>query len=349
MIRYAWLQKHATPTASDGAFHWHPARGDDELRARLVERARGLEPPAVVWELAPDRVVWAQLFAAIAPHDRRRYTGVVLAIAERPGASALELLDVLALPSPAPRGDAVDARAFDDASRVAVAALAPADLAPLARSLLGGAEVHDALAPPVFAVLPTAVRALERAMPAATRGRLRRGAWFAVAADTGRNEGTRIASAVTRSPAGGARTVDPAGDPIALLVARACLAPGSRAARAWTMVCELAAHSGVSVDVVASDVWPKCERDDLARALHAWGRGARDQAGADADAVAADMLIVRIIADLVMDRDPSPRVAAARWHALLPSDRRALLFELAVRRCPSLRALLDIMPGRARA
>lgn len=105
-LRHAWLQKHATPAADEGEFHWFPREGDRELRAACVDRMRGVEPPAVIWELAPGRVVWARPFAAIAPDDGRRYVGLVLTIAELAGATPADLLDALTLPPAAPWIDA---------------------------------------------------------------------------------------------------------------------------------------------------------------------------------------------------------------------------------------------------
>jgi hypothetical protein len=101
-IRHAWLQKHPSPSAHGGEFHWHPADCDRDLRTGCVERMRGIEPPAVLWELAPGRVAWAQLFAATAPTDHRHYVGVVLTIAEDNGATIAELLDALTLPAAQP-------------------------------------------------------------------------------------------------------------------------------------------------------------------------------------------------------------------------------------------------------
>jgi hypothetical protein len=99
--RHAWLQKHPSPLTSDGEFHWYPdvpQVGDRELRAGLVERVRGIEPPAVLWQLERGRVAWGQVFSATAPLDggamsaraqRRRghhRSGYLLAILSRRGA-----------------------------------------------------------------------------------------------------------------------------------------------------------------------------------------------------------------------------------------------------------------------
>ena len=64
VVRHAWLQKHPSPAANSGEFHWYPVGGDRDLRAELAERGHGIEPPAVLWGLAPGRVVWARAFGA---------------------------------------------------------------------------------------------------------------------------------------------------------------------------------------------------------------------------------------------------------------------------------------------
>jgi len=101
VIRHAWLQKHATPVTSGGEFHWYPA---SDATPELVERSRGVTPPAVMWELGPGRVVWTQVFAATAPSDNRRYVGLVASTVEGPG-SAADLLHRLVPPPPRPWRD----------------------------------------------------------------------------------------------------------------------------------------------------------------------------------------------------------------------------------------------------
>ncbi|HSJ99867.1 MAG TPA: hypothetical protein VK932_01455, partial [Kofleriaceae bacterium] len=108
-IRHAWLQKHPSPAAARGEFHWYPPDGDRELRASFVERSRGIEAPAVLWQLAPGRVSWARVFAATAPIDGRRYVGLVLTTAEAEGASPADLLEALEVPEAAPWSEAGEA------------------------------------------------------------------------------------------------------------------------------------------------------------------------------------------------------------------------------------------------
>ena len=313
MIRHAWLQKHPTPSASDGEFHWHPADGDRELRAGIVERARGVEPPAVIWELAPGRVCWAQAFAATAPRDHRRYTGLVLTIVERAGTSPAELLGELALPSATPW--TADARATSVEARDP---FSPARLAALARTLISDdAEASEVLVSGLFDALPAAVATLEAIMPVDIHARVRRGVWRIGAEET------------SRAP-----------DRVAMLAAKACVAPGLRPAQAWRLLCELAAATGLSVDDVVAEL-AMLDGADFALTLHDWGRGRLDRT-APSDALLtrfADALASRVLASLIADRDPGAVVAAARWHALMPADRRELLFATCARRCPSLREL----------
>ncbi|MDX2090673.1 MAG: hypothetical protein SFX73_22630 [Kofleriaceae bacterium] len=307
MIRHAWLQKHPSPSASAGEFHWHPAADDRELRASLVERARGVEPPSVIWELMPGRVSWAQTFTATAPHDHRRYTGLVLTVVERAGASVADLLDELALPAAGPWSDGAPV-----SSVAALDAFAASDLAWLARTLLSDGGEHAAnIGAGYFDALPAAIAALEVLLPAGVHARTRRGVWSALASGAAREA-----------------------DRVALLVARACIAPASRAGQGWRLLCELATATQRSVDEVAARL-ATLDGIDLAATLHAWGRGRTKRSIADI----SDQLALRVLSSLIADRDPAPHLAAARWHALLPSERRAALFETCSRRYPSLRAI----------
>jgi hypothetical protein len=164
ILRHAWLQKHPSPSASGGEFHWHPPDRDRELRASCVERLRGIEPPAVLWTLAPGRVAWAQLFAATAPVDRRSYVGVVLTVAE--GDVPARLLASLAAPEPAP---------WREAAPEATAAAAPElDLASVARALISGGQIL--VSDPASPRLAAQLAAMERWMPAIVTDRAREGA-----------------------------------------------------------------------------------------------------------------------------------------------------------------------------
>ncbi|MEJ7601033.1 MAG: hypothetical protein WKG01_24230 [Kofleriaceae bacterium] len=332
MIRDAWLQKHPTPAATGGEFHWYPAtEGDAErdLRANLVERTRGIDPPAVLWDLAPGRVVWAQPFAAVAPTDRRRYLGLAVTVIEQAGAAAADLLERVEVPIAGPCSGAregvrcapgVVARTTSSVEDE----LSLVDVLGIARALLAGgrARVGD----PASSLLPRAVASIERLLP--TLG-ARSGSFVM---------GTHV----------------PVFDLPAQLVAAAWAGPTSKGAAAWQLLRELAAARGSSLDEVATALAaakrdPLCvfaadERgdSDFVAALHAWGRGRLDRA-ARADTLVtrfADTIALRALANLVDHGDPVPVIAEARWHALLPAARRRTLLELIARRAPSLRPLV---------
>lgn len=380
VIRHAWLQKHPSPAAARGEFHWYPPDGDRELRASLVERSRGLDAPAVLWQLAPGRVSWARVFAAIAPIDGRRYVGLVLATAEGAAASPADLLEALEVPAAAPWSDASEAgrvvapvdrrreRARRWSAREATAAgggddgdlageagtpageraaaaareawagagrgprAGAAEVAAIARALLGGGDA--VLAEPDRADLPRLAASVERWMPPAIAGRPRCGAW-------------RIGAA-PRAP-----------DRVAALVAAAWSDPASRAARAWALLCELAASGARTVDEVAGELaaaeQPAAaltaaerailgEARDFAATLHAWGRGRLDEVASAATLPArlADAVALRVLACLLADRDPRGPIAEARWHALLPAARREALLDAVLRRAGSLRPLVEV-------
>jgi hypothetical protein len=348
-----------------------------ELRTSFVERARGVDAPAVLWQLAPGRVSWARVFAAIAPDDGRRYAGMVLTTAEAEGATVEELLEALEVPEAAPwseaedaAGDAGDAAAMRDVGRGAgVSAMdvsrrrarvrrwsardaatagtidaasaaeiggdgrvPEVEIAAIARALLAGGDAG--FAEPDRAELPRLVASVERWMPADAKGRTRAGAW-------------RLGSA------------SPAMDRVAGLVAAAWHDPGSRAAQAWTLLCELAAAKERTVDEIAGElgaadqpvaVLTDAERAalgearDFAATLHAWGRGRLD-AVASASTLAsrlADAVALRVLARLVEGRDPRAPITEARWHALLPASRRSMLLDAVARRAASLRALVEV-------
>lgn len=339
-IRHAWLQKHPTPAATRGEFHWFPADGDRELRSSYVERMRGLEAPAVLWQLAPGRASWAQLFAATAPIDGRRYAGLVLTIAERDGASAGELLAALELPRAAPwEGEpaaepGAEARGRPDPS--------DGEVARIARALLSGGE--GLVGDPTGRAFVERVASVERWLPAAVCGRPRAGAWRTGCA-----------------PA--------APDRVAELVAEVWRDRASRGGQAWRLLCELAAARGRSVDEVAAELdladamsaLTEAERAaiggandaakggasraprDFAATLHAWGRGRLDASptAATLPARLADAVALRALACLVTGRDPAAAIAEARWHALLPAARRTALLDAVSSRAASLRPLIE--------
>lgn len=241
-LRHAWLQKHPTPLAAAGEFHWYPAASSPDeaaLRGWVVEQVQGLAAPSVWWELAPGRVLWASVFSAVSPVDARPYRGVALTILEGTGepsgapsddASAVAaLLARLRPASPAPWSPgAVEAAALDDQPASAAPPLegfAAAWCHPprLARAVLAGgaATVEDPHEPalprrlaPLAALLPPELARHPRS------GQLRRASDAAHADE-------RKAGA----------------DPLAALCAAAWHAEGlagQRARAAWSLLVELA-------------------------------------------------------------------------------------------------------------
>jgi hypothetical protein len=331
-VPHAWLQKHPSPAASGGEFHWHPEARDRELRASCVERLRGIEPPAVLWQLSPGHVAWAQLFGATAPFDRRNYVGVVLTVAEGEGATAAELLAELAVPAAGPWSVEAEAAAATRAVGVATPARMTGDVAAIARALLSGgsAIVDDPEAPG----LPHRIATVERMLPPAVTSAVRRGVFRA-------------------------QGIGHATDRIGELVAAALADASSRGAAAWRILCDLAAaraNTAEAIDQVARELdhtdsaaaasLTDAERHALgvrtgtADTLHAWGRGRLGNAPSLVDRFARAVAL-RILARLVRDRDPGPAIAEARWHALLPAARRDALLAAVAGLSPALRELLD--------
>jgi hypothetical protein len=390
--RHAWLQKHPSPLATGGEFHWYPdapQAADRELRASFVERVRGIEPPAVLWQLEPGRVAWGQVFSATAPLDGRRYVGLVLSIVEGDD-PAVDLLAAVAPPPPepwtpgaapavAPRtevgrrepgprtevgrrepGPCTEVERREPGSRTlkprhrptAKGAAAPVLAVPAVRELAGQElevfprQLHGDIAgvvralldggtarvdEPASADLPRWTASIDRVLPAPSK--LRRGVW----------------NAVEQRAAGR--------DRVAELAAAAWREPGSRAAKAWTLLCELAVARGESIDRVgvaleavdATAVLTAAERAEISGCrgvvdvLHAWGRGRFDRSpSADTlPARLADLVALRVLARLAAGDDPRDAIAEARWHGLLSAQRRTALLDAVAQRTSSLRALVE--------
>jgi hypothetical protein len=154
-IRREWLQKHPTPRAGDGDFHWFPGAADPAL---LTEIAAGVAGELTLW-FEPGRVVCARRFTDVAPGDGRRYTGIAAAIAEHPTASAAALLAALPVPDAAPwtsaRTDPTDAPVSDRPPSL------PAAIAALDRRVVVGAPSDPVAASPA----PIAARAAAAPTP----------------------------------------------------------------------------------------------------------------------------------------------------------------------------------------
>ena len=330
MTRHAWLQKHPSPLAKGGEFHWYPDAGDRELRASFVERVRGVEPPAVLWQVERGRVAWAQVFSATAPLDGRRYVGLVLSVveAERPAA---ELLAMLEPPRPAPWVDGVATEATARSAGIQELALlkqtARGDVPGVVRALLSGgaATVED----PSAGALPLWIASIERLLPE-RGGKPRCGVWCTNAARGSRDRVAELAAAAWREP-------------------------GSRASAAWTLLCELADGGsidgvGAAIDAIdAAAVLTEAERAELGNersvveVLHAWGRGRFDRSAA-ADTLAtrlAELVALRVLARLASGDDAAGAIAEARWYALLSARRRTALLAAVARRTVSLRGVVE--------
>jgi len=359
-IRHAWLQKHPSPAASSGEFHWYPREGDRDLRASCVERVRGVDPPAVLWELAPGRVVWARPFAAIAPTDGRRYVGLVLTIVECDGASPADLLDELTAPAAMPwTTEQVAKRQVSRRERVASIALRgfasldialeqpaildasdtdrwsrTADVAAVARALLTGGVAR--VGEPAHLELAGWIASIERCMPDAVVACTRRGTW--TAGDVASRGADRVAE----------------------IIAAAWGDPTSTAARAWRLLVELSEAREQTVDEVATELATVHDaaratltdeertalpgKRELVDVLHAWGRGQLDRCptAGTLPTRLADAVALRILAHLVDGRDARAVIAEARWYALLPAARRTTLLDTIASRAVSLRALVEV-------
>lgn len=332
MTRHGWLQKHPSPRAAGGEFHWYPDAGDRELRASFVERVRGVEPPAVLWQLERGRVAWGQVFSAIAPLDGRRYIGLVLTVveADRPPA---ELLAMLAPPPPAPwtEGNATEVadRSAGIEELAALNRIARGDTAGVVRALISGGVA--AVVDPRAGALPLWIASIERLLPD-SGGKPRCGVWC-----------TNVAP--------GSR------DPVAELAAAAWREPGSRASSGWTLLCELARGAsidrvGAAIDAIdATAVLTDTERAELVNersvveVLHAWGRG-RFERSATADTLAtrlAELVALRVLARLAAGDDAAGAIAEARWYALLSASRRTALLAAVARRTASLHGMVEAL------
>lgn len=353
MNHHAWLQKHPTPLAVRGEFHWYPDAADAsdrELRAAFVERVRGVEPPAVLWHVEPGRVAWGQVFSATAPLDGRRYVGLVLSVVtgDRPAA---ELIGMLAPPPAEPWGVLLPTESFDREHGLEELIVFPrtahGDVAAVARALMAGgaARVDD----PTSIELPRWIASIARLVPSPAGPC--RGLWC-----TGDAGGPSVAAGSGRGGVGepGARG---ARDRVAELVAAAWREPGSSAAKAWTLLCELASARGEPVDCTgaaleAVDIGAAltaAERAELAgcesvvAVLHAWGRGRLDRSPT-ADTLPsrlADLVALGVLSRLACGQDAQAAIAEARWYALLPARRRAALLGAVAQRTASLRGIVE--------
>jgi hypothetical protein len=313
-IAHAWLQKHATPTARGGEFHWHPA--ENALPA-LIERLHGATPPCVLWELAPGRIVWAQAFAATAPSDGRRYTGLVATISAGATASLAELV----VPPAEPWSGNL-ASVPDELPRSALG-----DGVAIAQALLFGGDAE--LAQPTHRGLPRALAELEALVPVEIAAQTRSGMW--------------------RAPRNIATLARAAYEPAAELLAAAWRGREMP----WRALIDLARAQRRDIRAVARTIadGAPLERaltiaeravlgEPLAwpRVVNAWGRGRL--VAPDVTERIADVLAARVIGELASGRDGRAAIAAVRWHALLPAARRSALLATLAERTASLQELI---------
>lgn len=316
-IAREWLQKHPTPAAADGDFHWWPGDADEAVRATIAADAAPEPGTLTVW-LAPDHVIAARRFTATAPADQRRYQGLAVVIAD--GAATAGLLAAIEVPAAAPwgesgeeptslasvgaaavaamwRGGRVRALALEDAARIE--AWLPPELRATPRRIVIG-EADDDLG----ALAPLA-RWLARAFASRGAARIRaQRAWRAVQG-LARVEGRDVAAQVAELVA-----LDDA----------------------WTTAAGVRAYleaAGIAVEPrlhVAGD-----GRDQWARALHGWGRGWLP----DTEAVAA-VLARRGVADRLGDAPARRWRRILRHEALVPAARADVLEREALARVPAL-------------
>jgi hypothetical protein len=358
-LRHEWLQKHPSPRAARGDFHWYPGQVDADLRAALAEGARA--GGQALWRLEPGRVTWAVSFAATAPADGRRYVGLAVTIAESDEASIAELLAAIAVLPAAPWRD----QATDDLVEVAplpphTTTVMPA-AAQAAQALWRGGVM--AAPEPASAAWPARLAALETWLPADVRASARTGS--IIGASTGAGDDA------------------PAPGPMFHYLGAACALPAAIASRdpdfgrrAWRLAAALAARQGAPLEaffdelaalagawdsaadldaylaragVVRPDERAACDRRAPApladapdagrlwsRVVHYWGRGLL--AGDGLDERLASVLARRVVADHLFHLDapdqpslPDRYLRRLRWESLLPRPRaRALEARVAV-------------------
>ncbi len=365
-LAHAWLQKHPTPVASGGEFHWYPGVVDGgpidaQLRGRVVEQVQGLTAPAVWWEISGGQVIWASVFSATSPVDARPYRGVALSVVR--GDAPAEALLARLHPAP-PWPWRAEAAALPSTNPLDE--LSWRDGAQLARAMLSGGAAG--VGQPHQATLPARLAELSRLLPAELAERPKRGR-------------LRLASEASDldDPHTGAQP--PRGDALAELLARAWLGEGAarrRAQAAWTLLCELTfrddelatseRHSGggderLGAVLAASRAaeqraqepaallgWLDAEERERwrhqhgaaptswARLLHGWGRGWLDDTASAGSMLErlAEELSLRALAAMCGGSGASAILAEARWHALLPAGRRRALMQALGRRAPSL-------------
>jgi len=281
-VQREWLQKHPTPRASGGDFHWYPGEVDADLRAEIAAGASGEH---TVW-IAPGSVIVARVFRETAPGDGRSYAGLAVAIAE------------VAPPVP-------EARPWDRDSLSQAFDANP--LEPMART-----DASDGAASAVWAggvsraATPAQLAALDTWLPNDVRVRRRRIVIDPSAAEEVRGAGRWLARAART------RGRQPWGAAIARAkVERRALGDFlddlDALERAWSDAATLRGYlAGAGVRVTSRDHVEGDGAHQWARALHAWGRGR----------VGPREAVVRVLARRVLIDARANEVV--RYQALLP-------------------------------
>lgn len=293
-MRVEWLQKHPTPAARGGDFHWYPGAVDAGLRAEIAAGAAGA---LTIW-VAPERVVVARRFAAVAPADDRPYHGLAVVVADGP-------LAAVPVPAPSPWPGELPP---------------PAPLRGELSAALVAAAWHGGTAPAVDVDgVPARLAALDPWLPAAARAARRRivlddvaipppppaAAWLARALALGGAARERALATWTAL-----QSLPSSLDDTFAAVAELAAAFASAAA-----LRDHLARAGVHVprrlhaDASAADQW--------SLVLHGFGRGL--VAASARDALAA-ILARRVLADhLAVEHAPRSWRRTLRCELLLPS------------------------------
>lgn len=305
-IRREWLQKHPTPRAGDGDFHWFPAAADPALLSAI---AAGAAADLTLW-LEPGRVVCARRFTAVAPGDGRRYVGISAAISEHPGASAAALLAATPIPEPSPWNAAPT-----DPIDVAISEPAPRSHGSATPALIAATWL-GAASPELVPV--TTVAAIETWLPDEVRARARRivlgaPADESPAADAARWLAVALAAhgpALERARRAWSAVLAAPTPPLELMTELAVLE------RAWSTADSLRAHLDLPLPPRA--ITGGDGDAQWSRILHAWGRG---WLAPHHTARLAHLLGRRALADQLasIDRDRSTRWRRTlRLSSLLP-------------------------------
>jgi hypothetical protein len=330
-IAREWLQKHPTPRAADGDFHWYPGAFD---AGALAAEAGG---ELTVW-LAPGRVACARRFHDVAPADGRRYAGLAVVIASARDMSAAALLGAASIPVAAPwAGQGTS----DDAIVVEPAPLSPAASPSTA---LVAAAWRGGTAPMIAADLAT-LAAIDTWLPDDVRRAPRRIVFEPAAPSVPATApAARDSACAWLAAAIGARgaALDRARDAWRMVGALAAVEGKTLGEtfellgaldRAWSSAPALREHLAAAGIAVPARAHAADAATQWTRVLHAWGRGWL--APTTRDALAA-LIVQRAVADQLAAHAPDGWRRALRWESLLPHAAAEDLERRALTRLPTL-------------